>query len=455
MNKRIIAAMLSLLIDLNVQAESVETRQENRIFSQSVAITNAFLGDGANSFSLNLPEVNVDLTSTSPGIQKTGTVYQLPSPLLSSQLTWQPFNDGYTARIHLISVQAKRLRIHLVFNKKVQAIVFRLQGSEDASPLNPIDQTFIHDNNIWLPITKGNNADLELFINDKTSVDGLFSIDSINIMVEQFSSDSSLDLITQVVKNTSMPIVKSQSLFLAQEKEYDLACWSGNKQYPSLQKAAGGTAKIEFIKNGGSFICTGTLLNDNRSSFIPWFVTANHCLSNQTIANTASFEWFSQAASCGGFLTDSRDTQTSGGAKLLWKNVNNDVSFLRLNALPPSGVSYVGWNSNKLIVGNPVWGVHHPQGDHTMVSKGKVTDLSTRVRGEDGRIRTLNEVSYRYGATEKGSSGSGIFSTTNGSPKWRGALYGGPITDSQLSFYSDFNRYFPKIKRWLAPRKRR
>jgi lysyl endopeptidase len=446
------------LLTLPAYAVQVETVQDNRFVSKSSIATtsSAFLGSGAQAFTLNLPEVQVDLSSTSPGIHKSGVVYQLPSPLTATQLAWEPVNNGYVARIHLVSVQAKRLRYHLIFSQAIPGISFRVQGSMDALPLAAIDQKSIHDKNIWLPITKGNTADLEVFVNDTKSPEALFSIDAINIIVEDLSDgNSARSAISKKLTSSPSTFATTQSIGFATQFHEDVACWNDVPQYPALQRAADGTALIDFIDNGESFVCTGTLLNDTRRSGTPWFTTANHCLPNQAVANTATFEWFFRAAFCGEPATDSRYTLTYGGAQLLWANVRHDVSFLRLNAPPPQGASYNGWNSNRLNVNNRVWGVHNPNGDHTMVYNGEVTALSKRIRVTDGKVNIVNIVESSSGGTELGSSGSGLFSISNGIPYWKGTLSIGNPSDYHLSGYSNFNSYYPKIKRWLGVKKRR
>jgi lysyl endopeptidase len=458
MNKYLLIPTLALLT-LPAYAVQVETVQDNRFVSKSSIATtsSAFLGSGAQSSTLNLPEVQVDLSPTSPGMHKSGIVYQLPSPLAASQLTWERVNNGYVARIHLVSVQAKRLRFHINFNQQtIPGISFRLQGSMDALPLAPIDQKSIHDNNIWLPITKGNAADLEIFVNDSKSPEALFSIDAINIIVENLNNSiPPQSTIPQKLTRSPSPFAKTQSIGLAEQFHKDVACWNDEPQYPALLTAADGTALIDFIDNGESFVCTGTLLNDTRRTGIPWFTTANHCLPSQSVANTANFEWFFRATSCEAASTDSRYAITYGGAKLLWANVRHDVSFLRLNAPPPPGVSYNGWNSNRLNVNNRVWGVHNPNGDHTMVYNGRVTALSKRVKAAEGSVNIINIVESSLGGTELGSSGSGLFSILNGIPYWRGTLSLGSPNSYQVGGYSNFNSYYPKVKRWLGPRRRR
>src|SRR5439155_2658070 len=59
--------------------------------------------------------------------------------------------------------------------------------------------------------------------------------------------------------------------------EVDASCYPN-----SLNNAVG---RILFNDNG-EFVCTGTLLNDRAQDFAPYFLTANHCVSTQTIAQT-------------------------------------------------------------------------------------------------------------------------------------------------------------------------
>ena len=441
MNKYFLFFLILLLATLQSHAERVDSVQQNHINGKRTGVTvvSAFLGTGTQSYTINLPEIQTDLTSTSPGVHKTGAVYQLPSPVTALQLPWEPVNGGYVARIHLFSDQAKRLRLHLVFSQEeMPSIEFRIQGSMDAFPLGPIDHSSVHGKTIWLPITNGSRADIEIFVNGTKPPESLdLGIDAINVIIDGLNT-------------SSIPGIITKSLELALEQEFDLACWADNKDiYPALEQAASATAKINFINDGGSFICTGTLLNDKGSTHIPWLATANHCISDQTTANTASFEWFFQATSCGGSTTDSRYAQTFGGAQLLGTDFYLDASFLILNSSPPNGATFSGWDTD-IQAGELVWGVHHPEGDHTMVSLGNVTALQQVIQETDtGRSHLLNVVNYVYGGIEPGSSGSGLFSITNGSAYWKGTLFGGPEDDYHLAAYSNFKSYYIYIKPWL------
>ncbi|MEQ1638262.1 MAG: trypsin-like peptidase domain-containing protein [Methylococcales bacterium] len=424
---------LCLLTALPVYAESVGSIQQHSITTKrfNADVDSAFLGAGVQAFDLNLPTIQIDLNASAEGAHKTGVVYQLPKPIAAAQLFWERVNGGYVARVHLFSEQAKRLRYHLLVGQVVSHLTFRVQGNENASVLTPVDSDTVQDGNIWLPVTNGNQADLEIFADATTSPETLLSIDAVSVIVEEILG------------------VKAKNKGYAEQKEYDLACAGSLTEYSVLEQAASATALISFVKNGSSYVCTGTLLNDKNSSNTPWFATANHCIGDQSTANTATFEWFFQATSCGGSKTDGRYAQTYGGAKLLWSDSYLEGSFLKLNAQPPNGVTFMGWDTN-IQVGEAIWGVHHPSSDHTMVSFGKVTALGRTMRDSDsGKIHFVNRIDYIEGGTEQGSSGSGLFSIVNGAASWKGTLFGGPGSNYQASYYSNFDSYYPYIKTWL------
>lgn len=434
-NKKLLVVATALLMNLPAYADRAETVEQTDFMSQLSTAETAFLGTGSQTFTLNLPELKVDLTSAIPGVQKSGSIYTLPSPIIAKQLHWERVNGGYVARIHVTSNQAKRLRYHVVFDQPILSIKFRMKGNMDTTPLEPVDYTAVQGNDIWLPTTNGRDADLEIFVDESVSPDTtLFSIDAINVIV---------------VDNNSKMTPKSAGY--AEHPENDIVCAAKSTNYPAIQKAANATAKLNFIQAGDSYMCTGTLLADKTGSKTPWFATAGHCLGSQAIADTASFEWFYQATSCKGKTTDSRYKQTSGGAKLLWTDLAIDGSLLKLNAQPPNGVDFMGWDDTRLKVDETVVGIHHPQGDHTMISVGGVAALAYPLKNQNGLERLLNVVLYETGGVEGGSSGSGVFTSTNNNLYWRGNLsMGGTGSDYQVAAYSDFNKFYPHIKQWLS-----
>ncbi|QXP91224.1 hypothetical protein KW114_03455 [Methylococcus capsulatus] len=397
-----------------------------------------FLGSGSRPFELEVPTVVADLTPENPGEFKTGTVYSLPIPVTPSLSYWESVAGGHASRIRISTANAVGLRLHLVFGSVPPSLELRLQGSEDVTLPAPIASTEIHGNELWLPVTRGSDADLEIFVGADVSPEALdLRLDKINLILVDTSGASTSGF-------------SAQSAGLAQYKEYDLACWSNDPAYPALQTAAAATANIHFLRKGSSYLCSGTLLRDKGDTQTPWFATANHCLPDQTVADTASFEWFWQAIDCNAYATDPRYGQTFGGAQLLWTEFNREPSFLRLRNPPPADVYLSGWDT-AIHVGDAVWGVHHPRGDHTMVSKGKVTALQkTFTDSGQGGTHLLDEVQYIYGGTEGGSSGSGLFAVSGGNAYWKGSLFGGSENDYQDSVYSHFAGYYEQIKPWLT-----
>jgi len=433
----------ALLWPLSAAAEKVEPLPGKPAPADNaqIADASAFLGPGAQPYTVKLPETPADTAPASlHGLQKTGTVHPLAPPATALQLAWEPVVGGYAARIHAVSGQAKRLRLHLAnLAAAASSIELRVQGNLDRTPFGPVGAVSIHGGALWLPLTNGNSADLEIFVDATTALDTLgFKLDAANLVAADANSGS-----------LAGAGIVGESLGLAQYPEIDFACWAGDAGFgPALAQAAGATAKVNFISGGASFSCTGTLLNDKQGTRTPWFATAYHCIHDQATADTATFEWFFQATACGGSARDPRYAQTDGGAQFLWGDFTADPAFLKLNKRPPGNAVFVGWDTG-IRVGDLAWGVHHPRGDYTMVSEGRVADLLQTETDPEGKSHTLDTVNYFSGGTEPGSSGSGLFSLGNGAAYWRGTLFGGPYNNYQAASYSHLDSYYSKIKPWL------
>ena len=225
-------------------------------------------------------------------------------------------------------------------------------------------------------------------------------------------------------------------------------------------------AKMLFSKAGSSFLCTGTLLNDTRSSRTPYFLTAAHCISDQAAASTLVTYWFFRAQSCGSSPRfDPAATPLGGGAQLLYTRGTVDSTLLRLNAAPPANVLYAGsYFGGGAVPGTEVLGVHHPSGDLQKFSLGSVRGyISCTEFGADGRTTCVdgNEstgallgVSWRQGTTEGGSSGSAIFVQPGGTRYVAGVLSNGSAScqnPSGTDNYGRFQRAFADgIGSWLT-----
>lgn len=239
--------------------------------------------------------------------------------------------------------------------------------------------------------------------------------------------------------------------------QLDVTCQStGNAQRDAV-------ARMVFVEAGKSYLCTGTLMNDAIASDIPYFLTANHCISTQTVASTLQTDWFLRTASCNGNSLDGRYRLLAGGAKLLFTNntqYGQDTTLLVLNDEAPTGSYFAGWDANLNNTVQSVYGIHHPDGDLAKISLGTVDnyancDGSGSCPIADTQTGRYYRAQWTSGTTEGGSSGSALFSQTG---HVYGVLHGGSASCSVLGgsdFYGRFDRAFDAgVKNYLAATQR-
>ena len=105
---------------------------------------------------------------------------------------------------------------------------------------------------------------------------------------------------------------------------------------------ADAVARIRFERPDGSYQCSGTLLNDtDENSFVPYLITANHCISTQAEAETVEAEWFYRPPACG-LGQEPFGRSTPGGADLLATDFASDSTLLRLKGPDWEGVDEHG-----------------------------------------------------------------------------------------------------------------
>ncbi|MEJ5151818.1 trypsin-like serine peptidase [Comamonas sp. MYb396] len=234
----------------------------------------------------------------------------------------------------------------------------------------------------------------------------------------------------------------------------DVSCTS------NYQTERNAVAQMVYTQESGqSYLCTGTLLNNPKADFVPYFLTANHCISTQSVASTLQTRWFYHASSCNSGVPSAQSARRSAGATLLHATATTDSALLRLNEMPPAGVDYAGWDATNLAPkGQAIYGLHHPGGDLLKYSVGAVAD---HARCQSTGSSTFScsggdanggfySVSWRQGRTEGGSSGSALFSDG----RVIGTLYGGSSrcqAPRGLSYYGRFDKFFADgASRWLG-----
>lgn len=207
--------------------------------------------------------------------------------------------------------------------------------------------------------------------------------------------------------------------------------------------------------DGDGHVCTGTLLNDkDDETFVPYFITARHCLSTQAEVDTLDVYWLFQKDSCGGTVGVVTDYPFTHGGTLLRSYSENDMTFIRLKGDLPAGVTMTGWTTDTS-VGNAV-GVHHPRGAWKRAVFLDATNVCATCWCADPT--DYDYYDYERGLTEPGSSGSGVF---NGSGQLAGQLRGCcsdwadcdnkscSNLSSYWAYYGEFETTYDEISHWL------
>ena len=442
----------------------------------------------ANAAQFNLPAPSAEdlaplKNQSKKGSTVIGKAYQIGFSRAINQTTdakstanllnWNSLSNGNSvATVQISSAGAKSLRIGVVIESLPASAVLRVhngQGSEalqiPASHVLKLIQSNIQADGdsqatrtYWTPTTLGEAATLEIEIpvgTDKSSVK--ISIPSISHAIQ-----------TPLEAGLNTP---TESAKAAGSCNVDATC--------TLPPAANAVAQMDFIDAGVWYSCTGTLLADSIASLTPYFLTAYHCISSQTIASTLETFWFWRSSACNSTtINPGWRGRYSGATYLYGKSVvspgtsasytpsGTDTSFLRLLDTPPAGVMFAGWDANPQVISTTTnyVGLHHPKGDPLMRSDGKITEYGiTLADGEYGSttVNTLPKyrIQWSSGVTESGSSGSPLFlDGTSTNPKVVGQLYGGlsscsapTATDS----YGRFDQAFAaSLSAWLSPGKK-
>ena len=231
----------------------------------------------------------------------------------------------------------------------------------------------------------------------------------------------------------------------------DVQCRAG--RFPRDKES--GVARIFYERFDGSFICSGTLVQDGvDATFVPYFMTASHCVSTAAEARSVNALWFYQRASCGSGAIDPRMAWTRDGADLLATSVAQDSTLLRLNSLPAGRtLHFSGWSADPLHHPVAVYGLHYP-GDRSdryngVMKYAEGTTLGQApIQVDDFIVQNAIGIQWSDGLTEGGSSGSGLFHGDN----LIGVLSGGiPGCGGRGDVYGPFRDFYPQVARWLNP----
>ena len=367
-------------------------------------------------------------------------------------LNWQSNGDGHVARWAITSPDAKAVRVGLRIRALPDSAELRFSGS--AAPDRIIGvvsgqeiKALLDDSHVyWTPMTEGETQNIEIYLPS-----------SVNPSDVKIRLSGASHLFTSALEGFNTTAVTKA---LSESCEVDVAC-KFSSLGTAFQNTSKAVARMSYMKNGASYLCTGTLLNDKANSQKPYFWTAAHCISTQTVASTLNTYWFYEFSGCSQGSANYR--QLSGGAQLLYTNTSKDTTFLLLNNSAPDGAYLAGWDASSRFSSGALIGIHHPAGDYKKVSigngPGRTCD-SVFQPSPPLDDSSLTVVSWTEGTTEGGSSGSGLFTLSNGSYYLRGGLQGGAadcsnsgrsINNGNADCYSSIALVYDSIKQWLDP----
>lgn len=268
-----------------------------------------------------------------------------------------------------------------------------------------------------------------------------------------------LDLAVPTVSHFFVAPDQAASASLAKEGQagscnIDISC---RPEYSSESRSV---ARLLFVEADGiSYLCTGTLLNDTRSSATPYFLTAQHCIGTQAAASSVTTDWFYRSSACNSDQLYAGAQRLNGGAALLYAETATDTAFLRLNAPPPAGIVFAGSYFGAVNAGAGVAGIHHPEGDLQKLNEGAVRRFENCTlescfasTPQAGRFLT---VGWSAGTTEGGSSGSGLFLPIGSQRYVVGQLLGGIASCQNPAGEDRYGRFDlafqAALKTWLQP----
>jgi lysyl endopeptidase len=361
-------------------------------------------------------------------------------------LQWRANREGgQTARLAVRSPGAAALRAALSISGLPDGAELRFGApGETSSVVDPVTAAelaalAVQQPLYWTPVTDGDTQVIELYLPPGSEIRWLrVSVPSVSHLVASPGGDLSAAKIGE-----------------SDVCEIDTKCVSNpSAAYTNAKNAV---ARIVFQQGGGSFFCTGTLLNDtDNATQVPYVFGAAHCFTSQAVASTLTTFWFYESTACRSNVLDPGARQVSGGAQVLYADVPSDVLFLRLNNAAPAGAFFLGWNATAVAAGTSIVTIHHPAGDVKKVSLGATTGIGASNLASGSFIKA----GYTDGTTEGGSSGCGLLTDANGEFVLRGGLLGGQAscansgnigTAGNTDDYSRLDLAFPNLRAFLQP----
>ncbi|MFL6261668.1 MAG: hypothetical protein ACJ76Y_18380 [Thermoanaerobaculia bacterium] len=346
----------------------------------------------------------------------------------------------------IVSPDAVGLRLHFQSLKLPAGAELAVYSPANASPgvarngspqLDPERNVEFHEGSaageVWSRSFAGERVRIEYLAPAGSARELPFRVDSLQHYY--------LDPVDQAARS----LVKSEKA--AGSCENDVTC------YPEWADLSHAVSRIAFVEDGGSFLCSGQLLNDNVQDFTPYYLTANHCISTQAAAASTELFWLYQTSACNGSPPSVSSVPRSSGATLLSTSPTSDYTLMMVDGALPDGLFWAGWTGKTVADGTDSTAVHHPAGDYKRISFGFKSNSQICNQDAGTNAIKLVRIAWTDGVTEGGSSGSGIF--TSDTQQLFGQLFFGPSfcgadAGDLYDCYGAFTNTYTKVKKLLA-----
>ena len=335
-----------------------------------------------------------------------------------------------------------RLRLHLKSVHLPQEAAIWVQGeSESVGPfgLESIDE----HGELWTPSVAGESITLQIKLPGERSAEAQLVVAGV---LQQFNLD-----------DEGRPILGPHN------KDHIEGCLvDGKCATPAILDIIDSyrfaVARLSYIDGGSSFLCTGALLNDtDPTTAVPYLLTANHCISSQSVATTLESFWNYFPSTCNGSWPDLASLPRIVGATLLASGAVGDFTLLRLPSVP-AGRVFLGWNASASAVSNgtTLYRLSHPKGYVQSFSAAQYT--ASPASTCPGWPSSSSLYAHpQMGATFGGSSGSPVILPGGVVVGQLSGVCGPNSSEPCLAGPNDyvvdgrFSTAYPALAPWLSP----
>lgn len=381
--------------------------------------------------SLAAPLVSKAISTAAPKTQPLQFAVSLDLPLTLNDGQWQRIGDLWRWRTRIQSQGAQSL--NFTFSKfrmpdGASLWVYDAAGNLVQGPYTHANET--PEGKLWTPVIMGGDAVIEVHVPASQR-------DALQLQLGQVNHGF------RVFEKQSIPGFPSN----AGACERDVVCQPEAGAWPNEIRSVG------LITIGGTAACSGQMINNTSQNDDPLFLTANHCLIDQTGGGPASsvvVYWNYQNSTCQG-SRNGDITHNQTGSTTVAQDQPSDFTLVRLASKPNAAYSvfYSGWNVQGTL---PTAGavIHHPQANEKKISLTSSGSPATIILCDSPLLggacsplspsRTVSAwaVTYSSGVTEPGSSGSGL---RDGNHYLVGQLSGGNSSCSNTGGTDYYGRF--------------